>query len=71
MIYIIQYTYFIYSYCCSYSLLLAYTPETRLKNEDVVNSTTKYIPADMFDSREDVSSTTYPFQLYIFMNMDE
>ena len=33
------------------------------KAEDVVNSTTKYIPAVLFDRREDVSSTTYPFKL--------
>ena len=32
------------------------------KAEDVVNSTTKYIPAVIFDRREAVSSTTYPFK---------
>ena len=39
------------------------------KAEDVVNSTTKYIPAVMLDRREDVSSTTYPFKLQIHICM--
>ena len=42
------------------------------KAEDVVNSTTKYIPAIMFDRREDVSSTTYPFKYnYIDKQIDK
>ena len=40
------------------------------KREDVVNSTTKYIPGVMFDRREDVSSKTYPLnkkKIYIYI----
>ena len=40
------------------------------KAEDAVNSTTKYIPAVMFESREDVASTTYPFKIYLSINIE-
>ena len=40
----------------------------RHPTEDVVNSTTKYIPADMFDKRENVCST-YLLNQYIYIKI--
>ena len=37
------------------------------KAEDVVNITTKYIPAFMFDWRENVSSITYSMNVYMYL----
>ena len=41
------------------------------KAEDVVNLTTKYIPAVMFDRRNDVNSVTYSIGIYLYRGSKE
>ena len=39
--------------------------------KDVVNSTTKYIPADMFDRKKDVISLTYSINIYMYLQLHD